>query len=267
MQDVKQRDNAKKVTGRMFVLNVASMILKLAVAQFLCNLVILYTQNALFNILFYAYAVWLLLHFMRNVVAGYAYTLMEDRLVLERKLGDSTTTIVDLPLSQIISVRPVCAAEKLFYKQVTVIDPQAAPGFRFKAAFFLSLFSARLAQAAAGKRAEKVIGYAVVYNEDNRVRCCVFRPNEEMQQALEQRLGERFGWDDRMSRPQLETMFARALQRAFPALYPHVKPLVSPEEAAWADEELQKRKVSRSQDKEKKTEAKDEKPRRRRSKR
>lgn len=266
MQDVRQRDNAKKVTGRMFIVSVASIILQLAVAQFLCNLVILHTQNALFNVLFYVYAVLLLLRFMRNVVAGYAYTLTDNRLILERKLGDSTTSIVDISLDQIISVRPVCAAEKLFYKQVTVIDPHAAPGFRYKAAFLLSLFSARLARTAAGKGAEKVIGYAAVYNEDNRVRCCVFRPNEEMLGALEQALGERFGWDDRMARPQQETLFARALQRAFPALYPHVKPLVSPEETAWADEELKKRKAARSQNKENDTAVKEEKPRRRRSK-
>ncbi len=265
MQDARQRDNAKKVTGRMFIVSVASIILQLAVAQFLCNLVILYTQNALFNVLFYAYAVVLLLRFMRNVVAGYAYTLTDKRLILERKLGDSTTTIVDISLDKIISIRPVCAAEKLFYKQVTVIDPHAAPGFRYQAAFLLSLFSARLARAAAGKGAEKVIGYAVVYNEDNRMRCCVFRPNEEMCQALEQALGERFGWDDRLNRPQLETLFARALQRAFPALYPHVKPLVSPQEVEWL-EELIKRKAQRRQNKKKNTAVKDDKPRRRRSK-
>lgn len=52
--------------------------------------------------LFYLYAVATLAMFMRRTVASSAYTLKQETLVLERKLGDSTTSVVEIPLDRIL---------------------------------------------------------------------------------------------------------------------------------------------------------------------
>ena len=63
---------------------------------------------------------------------------------------------------------------------------------------------------AAGKDAERVIGYAIAFDEGGRTRCCVFRPDEAFCAALQEALPEAFGVDDRMEREQT-TLWARAL--------------------------------------------------------
>lgn len=39
---------------------------------------------------------------------------------------------------------------------------------------------------------------------------------------LREALGDRFGLDDRQTRPQVVTLYAQALERAFPEIYTHV---------------------------------------------
>lgn len=143
-----QVNRARPMTGRDFVLGVASVMLRLALAQILCNLLIAATGAGLLNVLFYLYAVATLAMFMRRTVASSAYTLKQETLVLERKLGDSTTSVVEIPLDRILAVRPVCRGERLHvcYRQVTVIDNEAKPTARMKAAWRASLISARLAR-------------------------------------------------------------------------------------------------------------------------
>ena len=118
-----QVNRARPVTGKGFALGVASVVLRLALAQIVCNLLIAATGMGLLNVLFYLYAVMTLALFMRRTVASSAYTLKQETLVLERKLGDSTTSVVEIPLNHIIAVRPICAGERLHvcYRQVTVI--------------------------------------------------------------------------------------------------------------------------------------------------
>ena len=60
------------MTGRDFVLGVASVVLRLALAQILCNLLIAATGAGLLNVLFYLYAVATLAMFMRRTVASSA---------------------------------------------------------------------------------------------------------------------------------------------------------------------------------------------------
>ena len=143
-----QVNRARPVTGKGFALGVASVVLRLALAQIVCNLLIAATGMGLLNVLFYLYAVMTLALFMRRTVASSAYTLKQETLVLERKLGDSTTSVVEIPLNHIIAVRPICAGERLHvcYRQVTVIDNEAKPTARMKAAWRASLFSAGLAR-------------------------------------------------------------------------------------------------------------------------
>ena len=110
------------------------------------------------------------------------------------------------------------------------MDPATKPPFRMRAAWKASLLSTHLARMLAGKEAKRVRGYVLVYDEDNRLCACVFRPNAQMLGALEQMLGKRFGFDERMTHGKVSTLYARALERAFPALYPYVDPLVKPED-------------------------------------
>lgn len=243
-----QVNRARPMTGRSFVLGVASVVLRLALAQIVCNLLIAATGIGLLNVLFYLYAVAMLALFMRRTVASSAYTLKQETLVLERKLGDSTTSVVEIPLDHIIAVRPVCAGERLHvcYRQVTVIDNEAKPTARMKTAWRASLFSARLARKIAGQHVHDEIGYAIVFDEaDTERRACVFCPDEAMRGALSAALGERFGLDDRQTRPKVTTLYAQALERAFPELYAHVTPLVSREEAEIAAEEIKRQKAAR----------------------
>ena len=252
-----QVNRARPVTGKGFALGVASVVLRLALAQIVCNLLIAATGMGLLNVLFYLYAVMTLALFMRRTVASSAYTLKQETLVLERKLGDSTTSVVEIPLNHIIAVRPICAGERLHvcYRQVTVIDNEAKPTARMKAAWRASLFSAGLARKIARDHAHDDAGYAIVFDEaDTQRRACVFRPDEAMCGALREALGERFGLDDRQTRPTVTTLYAQALERAFPELYTHVTPLVSREEAETAADEIKKQKAARGERKSEKPE-------------
>ncbi|MBR5561473.1 MAG: hypothetical protein IKU73_08685 [Clostridia bacterium] len=227
----RQQCAAKPLTGKAFVLAIAGILLRLAVAQVVVNLLISATGVGLLNIAFYLYAVWLLFCFMRRTVARYVYTLKTGSIVLERRLGDSTITVVEIPLERIIALRPVMRGERLktTYRQVTEIDPACRPALRVRAAFVISLLSAHLARLFAGKGTEERIGYVLVFDEANQRSACVFAPDEKMLDALAQQLGDAFGFDERMTRARIRTLYGRALQRAFPALYPYVEPLVSTE--------------------------------------
>ena len=246
---LRQHDAARKLDGKGFILGIAGILLRLAIAQIVCNLLISLTGVGLINLGFYLYAVWLLIQFMRSTVAGYVYTLREDALVLERRLGDSTITVIEVPLESVAAMRPVRMGERLetAYRDVMVIDPAGRPTARVRAAFALSLVSSHLARLAAGKNVEQEIGYVLVYDDQNNMRhACVFRPNEEMCRALAERLRERFGFDERMTHGKVRTLYSRALERAFPSLYPYVDPLVKPEDVAWAKEQTQARKAEKT---------------------
>lgn len=235
-----QKDRAKPPTGKAFLLSVAGIVLRLAVCQLAVNALIALTGVGLLNAAFYLYAVWLLLSFMRRTVAGYVYTLKGTTLILQRQSGDSTTTLVEIPLEAIRAVRAVAAGERLrlYYRQVTAIDPRSAPGGRMRLAFALSLFSARLSRLAAGGREDEIIGHAVVYEEEGQLRACTFRPDEAFLAALREAVGDRYGADDREAFRGMSTLYARALRRAFPALYPTVSPLMDEAEAEAARERV-----------------------------
>ena len=253
MQEIifQQRNAAKKLTGRAFVLGIAGILIQLSVAQLVVNALISLTGIGLLNVAFYLYAVWLLIAFMRETVAVYVYTLKEDVLVLERKLGDSTITVVEVPLGKVASLRPVRMGENLHisYRDVMHIDPSSRPPLRVRAAFSASLFSSHLARMLAGKRVQDVIGQVIVFDEGSLRRACTFCPNDELLEKLKTALGERFGFDERMTRTKAATLYARALERAFPALYTYVDPLLKHEDVAWAREEIARQKAERKEKK------------------
>lgn len=262
---LKQKNAAKPMTGKRFVLGVAGIVTNLAIAQIAVNLAITLTGTGLINIAFYVYAVWLLVRFMRRTVASYIYTLKPGVLYLEKKLGDSTMSLVEIPLSRVISMRPAYRAERLraSYSQVTVIDPQAGPTLRVRAAFAASLLSAGLARRLAGARAQEQIGDVIVFIENGESRACVFRPDKKMRAELARQLGDVYGFDERTTQKKKHSLWLRALERAFPALYPYVDPLLPEEETrmnaekkaakqAAKEEKKQARKAARAAKKQKK---------------
>lgn len=266
---LRQHDAARKLDGKGFVLGIVGILLRLSIAQIVCNGLISLTGVGLLNLAFYLYAVWLLVMFMRSTVASYVYTLMEDKLVLERKLGDSTITVIEVSLDSVAALRPVYMGERLetAYRDVMVIDPAGKPTARVRAAFVLSLISSRLARRVAGKNVEDEIGYVLVYDQNLTRHACVFCPNEEMLKALKERLHERFGFDERMTHSKIGTLYSRALERAFPALYSYVDPLVKPEDVARAKEQVDADRAERKEKAQaKKEKAKEKKQKKERKK-
>ena len=249
MQEIifQQRNAAKPLTGKAFMLSIAGILIRLAIAQLVINALISMTGMGLLNVAFYLYAVWLLIAFMRETVAGYVYTLKEGVLVLERRLGDSTITVVEIPLERVISLRQVRMGENLHisYRDVMHIDASSRPPLRVRAAFIASLLSSHLARMLAGGHAQDVIGHVIVFDEGSLRRACTFCPNEALLEKLGEILGERLEFDERMTRTKVHTLYARALERAFPALYAYVEPLIRREDVEWAQEEVARQKAER----------------------
>lgn len=237
---LRQRNAAKPLTGKAFLLSIAGILLRLAIAQIIVNLLISATGLGLINLLFYLYSVLLLLQFMRGSVASYVYTLKENMLILEKKMGDSTFSVLEIPLERIVSMRPVKRGERLktTYRQVTAIDPETKPSLRMRMAFRLSLVSARLARLCAGKGIGESIGSVLIFTEDEKLRACTFRPDEKMCEAIVRRIGSAYGFDERMTHARADTLYARALERAFPQLYPYVEPLLRSEDVDQAKAEI-----------------------------
>ena len=249
MQEIifQQRNAAKPLTGKAFMLSIAGILIRLAIAQLVINALISMTGMGLLNVAFYLYAVWLLIAFMRETVAGYVYTLKEGVLVLERRLGDSTITVVEIPLERVVSLRQVRMGENLHisYRDVMHIDASSRPPLRVRAAFIASLLSSHLARMLAGRQAQDVIGHVIVFDDGSLRRACTFCPNEALLEKLGEILGERLEFDERMTRTKVHTLYARALERAFPALYAYVEPLIRREDVEWAQEEVARQKAER----------------------
>lgn len=253
MQEIlaQQRNAAKPVTGRGFLLGVIGVIIRLSVAQIVVNLCIMASGVGLLNIVFYLYAIWVIVSFMGKTVAGSLYMLKDDALYLQKTLGDSTVSVTEIPLEAILGVRSVVYADRLesSYRRVTVIDAAAAKPFSIRMAEWLSLFSARLARWAAGEKARAERGMVVAYMEEEKRCCCVFLPNETFCAALEQALPEVFGVDERTQENTPVTMSAQALERAFPDLYTHTQKLVNMDDAAQAKEEIRRQKRTKAKGK------------------
>lgn len=248
---LQQRNAPKPVTGKGFLLGVAEVIVKLALAQIVVNALIALTGIGLLNIAFYLFAVLVLVRFMTRTVAGSTYTLKADSLTLQRLLGDSTVSVIEIPFEKIVSVRPVLYGDRLrsSYRTETVIDAQAATPLRMKAAFALSLFSASLARKIAGEMAYAQRGTVVVYEAEGQKQACVILPDEAMRAALLAALPDVFGVDERSRESVPVRMMAQALERAFPELYAHVEPLITEARAQAAKEEIERQKKARAEKK------------------
>ncbi len=233
-----QWQRPEPMDGRQFVLAVCSIALRLAVCILLVNLLIGLTGQGLLNLLFYIYAVALLLRFMRRRLTSSRVVLKEKEIIFERHLGDSPTSVVSIRREDVVSVRPHRLDEhlKLIYHNVTVFGKDLGTPLRMQAAFLVSLFSARLAGVIAGKLAGREQGMLLVYREKEKRSCVIFSPDASMQEALAAWLADGYLRDDRMDRPPVANLAGRCLARAFPEAYPHVAPLVSAQDTAWAEE-------------------------------
>lgn len=251
MQEIlaQQRNAAKPVTGKGFVLGVTGVIARLAVAQIAVNLLIMLTGMGLLNIAFYLYAIYVIVAFMSRTVAGSLYMLKESTLYLQKTLGDSTLSVTEIPLDKILSIRPVVFGERLesSYRRVTVVDAACAKPMRMRLAAALSLVSATLARKIAGKKAYAQRGAIVSFTEEDKRCCCVFLPDEAFCKALCSALPDVYGIDERTADNTPVTMMAQALERAFPDLNEHVVPLVSAEAVGEAKEEIARQKQARKE--------------------
>lgn len=250
MQEIlaQQRNAAKPVSGKDFLLGVIGVVVKLALAQILVNLLIMLTGIGLLNIAFYLYAIYAIVSFMGKTVAGSLYMLKEDTLYLQKTLGDSTTSVVEIPLENVLGVREVLHGERLesSYRRVSVIDAALTSPFRMRLAFGLSLISAGLARKVAGKNAQRVRGMVIAYQEEGRRCACVFKPDEDFCAALQAALPDVYGADERTQGNTPVTLMAQALERAFPQLNGHVTPLIAPERVQQAKEEIERQKQARA---------------------
>ena len=235
----RQRNCPERLSGKAFVLAVSAIALRTAAAQIVLGVVISLTGLSWLDWVLYAYLLLQLLDLLRQTVSVSEYVLTRDSLRLRRMLGDYVTASVVIPLDQVQAIRPVAAGErlKLGVGSVRVMDRAAQSPLRVRAAIWLSLVSARLARLAAGGREGEIIGHAVVYRQGRRSCACIIRPDEQMLCAMACAC-DACGKDERTA---AAGVFARALQRAFPALYPHVLPLTDAAELAQANEEIEHR--------------------------
>ena len=128
---------------------------------------------------------------------------------------------------RVLLARALCAADRLLIldEPVTGLDPAATQDL-----------------------------YKTLRYLNEKEKMAVIMVTHDMRGALREALGERFGLDDRQTRPKVTTLYAQALERAFPELYTHVTPLVSREEAETAADEIKKQKAARGERKSEKPE-------------
>ncbi|MBQ8094778.1 MAG: hypothetical protein IJ242_14580 [Clostridia bacterium] len=235
------------LTQKEFILEVVRIILRLAIAEIVTSALSYLTGMGIVRIAFYVYAIAEVFRFLWRILASDRYVLMNDRLILERRIGETVLGGVSIPLKQILSIREHLAAEStgVSYAHTAHFLRQSETPLRVSAGRILALLSARLAIRVAGNDATKPCGLLLSYHEGGKVKACLFEPDAGMLSALSEMAGERMGLDDRLARPRLKTFAARSLARAFPEIYPHVQPLITPDDIAWADEQQVLRKAER----------------------
>ena len=237
-QAIRQEIRPQRTTAKGFVLSCAGIMLRLAVCQLICVLLAKLLEAPALNALVLLYAAALLLSLLKKKTAGCVYELAEDKLILSRTMGDRRTRALEIPLEAILAVRTAAAGERLRVSYKRVTDARVrGKSLRMRTAYAAALVSAGLARMIAGGREAQEDGVAVAFTEGSGVHAGVFAPDPGFSAALQEAVGERWGWDDRMARPHVQALWGRALERAFPGLYPNVVPLVTAEESAWAKEQ------------------------------
>ncbi|MBQ9010240.1 MAG: hypothetical protein IJ088_13060 [Clostridia bacterium] len=243
-----QVNRPERLSPRAFFVTLVRMALRLAVVEIVTTVLAHFLHAPVLNLLFYAYAVAEVLLFLRRVLASDRYRLTADRLLLERRMGDMVLLSLSVPTNRMATVREYAAGEKLSvsYAHVTHFRRRDRVPVRVRLAWPLAYISTRLAARCAGRAADNRCGLLLAYYEGSGVRACTFEPDVGMLGALSKVLGDRMGTDDRLARPHLRTFKARIQAKAFPALYPHVVPLVTPEDEEWARNYMAERKRAKA---------------------
>lgn len=233
--------------AKAFIMAFVRIILHLAIAEIVTAVLVFLTGTGALNVLFYAYALLQVFRFLQRILASDRYILMQDRLILQRRLGETVTKEVSVPLEKVSAIREHIAAERLnvSYAHVDVFLRQTEMPVRVRLAQIIACLSARLARRAAGTAAGQAVGLVIAYRDGEKAKACVFEPDAGMMGMLTTMAGDLVGVDDRMGRPYLKSFTARSLARAFPEQYPHVQSLITPEDLKWADERQAERQKKR----------------------
>lgn len=254
-----QRVDPVPFGGKTFAAAASGALLRLSVLQILANVLSALTGSGMVRPLFCLYTACLLGGILYGSLEGAVYTIDGDSIILEKDLGGDTINRVRIPFQSILSIRPAYPAEKLSvsYRQVSYFGVGLRPSLRIRIGWLVSLFSARMARHIIGDAAEEERGLVIAYLAGDRPQACVMEPDETLTFRLKAAAGERWNWDDRLSRAEVVSLQGMCLQRAFPALYPNIRPLVSPEDEAWLAEKTAELQAASEQKKEQRAEKKD----------
>ncbi|MCR4708346.1 MAG: hypothetical protein K5746_10430 [Clostridiales bacterium] len=220
--------NPPPMTGRTFLTQLFRILIRLSVAQVVVSLAVRITGIGVLRILICLYTLLLLYHWFCERVQSAEIILTEQYVHVNRIRQSGKKHEIHVPLSQIAAVRKHIAGENLriTYESVTVPHRSLETPLRIRAVWITTVFSARLARFFAGREFLRPDGNLIVAERDGEKQAILIPLNGAFEEALSELLPDRFGKDDRMEREPLVTLRGRALQRAFPQLYPHVLPLI-----------------------------------------
>ena len=219
------------MTGRAFLLQLFRMLVRLSAAEIVVSLAIWATGANILRILLCVYVLFLLLRWFSERVQNAELVLDGQSLYLFRESAFGGMRRIRIPLKDIAAVRTHCAGEdlKITYRSAQVADRTLEPAFRIRLVWVLTLISARLARALAGRDFFKTDGQLIAFYRNGEKSALLIPFEDRFDAALLKTLPDRFDRDDRTLQDPILSMGGRARRRAFPTLYPHVLPLF-PEE-------------------------------------
>ena len=218
-----------RMTGRSFLISLSRIFVLASLAQIAVSLLIRITGLVSLRFILFFFAAYLLFNWFLDRVQNAEFILTNQEIRLTRVIGIGSRQETRIPITEIVAVRQHAAGEDLgvTYHPVLVLQRSLKPTLRIRVSWMISYLSARLARKLAGKSAFQTNGTVFVQKESGSKKALLFPKNESFLTALQQALPIQFETDDRMGDEPVVTFRGRLLQRAFPALYPHVLPLIS----------------------------------------
>ncbi len=218
-----------RMTGRSFLIRLSRIFVLASLAQIWVSLLIRITGLAFLQFILFFYAAYLLYDWFLNRVQNAEFILTNQEIRLTRVTAFGSQQETTIPVKEIVAVRPHAAGEDLCvtYHPVLVLQRSLKPTLRIRFSWIASSISARLARKLAGKSAFQINGTVLIQKENGSKKALLFQKTESFLTALRQALPEQFDTDDRMKDEPVIILRGRLLQQAFPALYPHVLPLIS----------------------------------------
>ena len=108
-----------------------------AVGQVICNALCHATETAAFNTVFCVFSAALLLSLLYKRMSGSAYGLTGNSIEFEKKIAGRSVLKLEIPLKDILTVRPYYGGERLrtSYEQVLYMDDGLRPSASARLAF------------------------------------------------------------------------------------------------------------------------------------